>query len=433
MRKVPFKSIQFAELSSTQKKIKILSFAFIGHFLELYDYTLYVVMLTIISPKFFPSESANISLLFGMLSFALTLIIYPIGSWFWGWYGDHYGRLPLLKQSIMLMALPSLIISILPTYEQIGVWAPIILIICRILQAISASGEIKGAKIFAMEHLGSHALGRVSGFISCSGSLGVLLAMAMGLLLSTTNLSWRVPFLVGSSLAVVGVLIRRKLAESPEFIKMIQNKPKHKIGLSNIRDMIRNHKTEAMIVVILGALLGILSYTMHAFLNPYLISLGYHHNLAYGMGVIGLLASAVSSFITGIIIDKTNARKIMSLNIKFCIIILPISFGLIISAHQYSEMFLYLAYILLGTILGMNAACCSVVMYQLFEPENRCRGVMFFYSLGAAIFGGFTPLILQLLNTLNPLMPAVILTLSIIYASKLYKKYIMEKTYDVMP
>jgi len=433
MRKVPENQAGFLKLKTIQKKTNILFFVPIGNFLELYDYTLYAVLLYIISPEFFPSNSSSTSLLFGMLSFALTMLICPLSAWFWGWYGDRYGRLPMLKQSIMLMAIPSLLISLLPNYKEIGILAPILLISCRILQAISASGEVMGGKIFAMEHLGKRNFGNVSGLTSLGGSLGVGLAMGMGLLISKTGISWRLPFFIGGSLAIVGLMIRRKLSESPEIISLLKNMPKNNNKEAGIISIVKQYKTEVIITITLGSLLGMLSYTISGFLSPYLISLGFSKETAYSMGLAGLFTCAITSFLTGRLIDKIgDARKIMNVNILSCIFIFPLSFSLILlSAHGYNIIMLYMAYILLGGVLGINATCCSVIMYKLFTPENRCRGVMICYALGIAIFGGFSPLILQLLNGINHMLPAGALTIATIIMYYIYIKN-MEKKHDAL-
>lgn len=406
------KTSDFSTLSFRQKATKILFFAFIGHFLELYDYTLYVVMLSITSQYFFTSDFIGDPVSFGLLMFGVSLLIAPPGSWFWGWYGDRFGRLPMLRQSIMLMAFPSLVIALLPTYQEAGIIAPILLISCRFVQTFSASGEVNGAKIFAMEHLGTSNLGRVSGLLSAAGGLGVLLAMGMGFILSSTGISWRIPFLLGSSLAVVGVMIRRKVSESPEFVKMLQKNPKRSLGMGGTIAMIRQNKNAAMTVSVLGALLGVLSYTMHAFLNPFITSLGFASATAYKMGVVGLVSCGVAALITGVVIDKLyQAKKVMNANIVACIVIMPISFWMILQSTASFQLLLYAAFILQGALLGMNAACCTVIMFSLFSPESRCRGVMICYAFGMAIFGGFTPYVLKLSTKLDNFAPAVIVTL----------------------
>ena len=432
MRKVPNPTAKTPSTTNRKRIIKILSFVYITHFLELYDFTLCVVMLSYISPLFFPSDSASGSLTFGLLSFSLSSLIHPLASWFWGWYGDKYGRLPMIKRSLMLMALPSFIIAILPTYSDIGIIAPIILIGCRLLQTFSASGEINGSKIFAMEHLGQNNLGKISGSLSCVGGFGVLLAMGMGLLLSDGNISWRVPFFLGSSLAITGVILRHIVADSPEFIKLLKKQNQQILETSNTITMLKQHKNQSIIVMTLAALLGILSYMMQAFLTPYIISLGYSANIAYRMGIIGLIACGVAALITGVIIDRLqNAKRIIKLNIVACIILVPITF-ILFSINLDNEFYLYIAFIIQGALLGMNACACSVIMYQLFKPENRCRGIMICYSIGMAIFGGFTPLILQLSTKFGNFTPAIIVSIMFCVAYVIYKKN-MEKIYDAVP
>lgn len=402
MRKVP---------NPKTKPSKVLFFAFIGHFLELYDYTAYVVMLSIISPLFFPSSSDAASVSLGMISFAFSLCIGPVGALFWGKYGDRVGRLPMLKQSIMMMALPSLAIALLPTHKDIGYLAPILLTLCRFAQTFSASGEINGAKIFAMEHLGVANRGKVSGLISMAGGMGVLLAMAMGALLSKYGWSWRIPFFIGSSLAIVGIMIRRKVAESPDFAELLQKRHSEELESTGTVSMLNSNRAQAIIVIALAAMLGVLSYTMHGFLNPFLKTLGYPAEFAYQMGIVGLIACGIFSIITGLLIDKTkNAAKIMTYNLLGCIVLTPIAFLMLLNANNMGlPSLIYISYILLGALLGVNATASSVIMYQLFSPQNRCRGVMICYSIGMSVFGGLTPVTLTLSTKYGNFFPAILI------------------------
>lgn len=399
---------------------RVLTFAFIGHFLELYDYTAYVVMLPIISPLFFPSDSHTTSVSIGMIIFAISLCIGPVGAWFWGKYGDKVGRLPMLRQSIMLMAMPSLTIAILPTYNIIGIYAPILLMICRFVQTFSASGEINGAKIFAMEHLGEENQGKVSGLISFAGGAGVLLAMGIGLLLAKYDYTWRLPFFVGSSLVIVGILIRRKVAESPEFAAIIKTT---KPMADSTTSILSNNLPQSIIVVTLAAVLGILSYTMHAFLNLYIKNLGFLPEVAYQTGIVGLISCGIFSLLTGYIIDrKKNVTWLMQANIVASAILAPICFAIILSATEQMIWPLFVAVIIFGGLLGMNATCCAIIMYRLFLPQNRCRGVMFSYSIGMAMFGGLTPITLTISTKFSNFTPGIIIAVACTIAYLVYLK-----------
>jgi MHS family proline/betaine transporter-like MFS transporter len=391
-------------------KLKLFFYAGLGHMLELYDYTLYAVMLPILSPAFFPADDPSVSIIRGMLSLSVAFFVASIGSIFWGWYGDKFGRLRMLQASILFMALPSLIISLLPDYHQIGIIAPSILIFCRIAQGISASAEIKGAKIFVMEHLGDKQLGITSGYITFSGAIGVAFAMLMGLLVSKyhhhDNL-WRAPFLFGSILGIVGILIRKNLTESKLFLDLV--KEKKSTNIATLPTIIREFRSQAFIVLILGGFIGVISYNMHAFMNPFITSIGYSKDFAFAMGIMALLCSALAALFTGIYIDKkNNSYNIITKNAFYCTLLFLPCFALILS---HKIIFCIIAYIIMGSLIGINAASCSVVMYKLFPVHIRCRGILLCYTLGVSIFGGITPFTLVLLSRINPYAPAIMLTL----------------------
>lgn len=409
---------------------KILFFACVGHFLELYDYTAYVVMLSIISPLFFPAASQDASLNIGMILFAASLLIGPIGAWFWGHYGDRQGRLPLLRRSIMLMALPSLVIACLPVYQEIGIISPIILVLARLVQTFSASGEVNGSKIFAMEHLSRDHQGKISGILSAAGALGVLFAMAMATILVKYELSWRLPFFIGSSLALVGIFLRRKVAESTEFKELLSKVKKETLPATNTLTMLKQQKPQVIIVVVMAAMLGVLSYMMHGFMSQFLVQLGQSKSTAYQMSTLALASCGVFSIITGIVVDyKKTSSPIMKGLFLACIVLVPFSFYLIINGN---EALLQLAMIILGMLLGISATTSAVVQYRLFTPADRCRGVMISYSWGMAIFGGLTPITLKLLTNYSNYMPAIAVAMIAGVVYLIYSFYMKKVQNEIM-
>jgi MHS family proline/betaine transporter-like MFS transporter len=389
---------------------KLFTLAGLGHTLELYDYALYPILLPILVLQFFPSTDPNIAILLGMLSFAVSFLIASIGSIFWGWYGDKFGRLKMLRASILLMALPSLIISIVPTYNQIGILAPIIIIFCRIIQGISVSAEVKGSKIFLMECLGNNMLGIASGFLSATGAIGVILATISAIIVQSYQeylpSIWRVPFLIGSCVGLIGIFIRKHLTESQQFIELDNNT--RKVHVTQLPAIIKEFKYAALTVFMLGGLFGVLSNTMHAFMSPFVTSLGYEKVFTLKGGILALFATMIFAILTGKVIDKYKVPNvIMICNTLLCSLITIPCFMLILSQN---EMFCILAYFILGSLLGMNAATCSVIMYNLFPIEVRCRGIILCYTFGFSIFGGFTPIVLILIAKHSPYFPAMLIT-----------------------
>jgi len=412
MREVPLSVTDAAVSPSSVKrlsKVKVLTFASIGNSLELYDFSLYGIMLPFLAPLFFPAESPLMSLFIAWLSFAITFCIAPVGSIFWGWYGDKFGRVPMLRLSLITMAVPSLGIALLPTYDTIGLFAPAILIILRIMQGVSASGEIMGAKIFAMEALGARNHGLCSGIISCAGAFGVLLAMSMAYATSTHETIenfWRIPFFIGSCLFVVARLWRTYLAKAfTSQQRSTFEQPVHQ----ELFAIITNQPYSSIIVFMLGALLGILTYSMHAFLNPFLVQQGVEATEVYQFSIYGLISTMAFAILTGIYLD--NGKNLKHTNRVIITLIALLAFPLFILI-QYGGLFTLLSYLILAGLLGMYACSAAVIMYRSFAPTIRCRGVMFNYAMGCAIFGGLTPLLLNIAVGFNPLLPGLIVSLA---------------------
>ena len=399
------------KVPATNSKAKILSFAAIGNALELYDYTLFGVLLPILSPKFFPAESYIVSMFFGYLAFALTFFISPIGSIFWGWYGDKFGRVLLLKNSMLLMAFPSIAIACLPTYDSIGVFAPIMLIILRLIQGISAGGEVIGSKIFAMEYLGSKYYGVSSGVISAAGAFGVLIAILVAYIISRYggDNAWRYAFIFGSQLFIIAIFLRKNVAQ---YINPQANIRSVDFSMS-VTKILVNHPYYSIIVYTLGAILGVMSYFMHVFVNPYLISLGHIHSNIYALSIMGLISTSIAAITLGLAIDKTEQSLFKWIYTSTLLFMLFTAFALNFNEHIF---ILAIGFIVMGASLGIFATTCAIMMFKCFPKEVRCRGIMINYAFGCSIFGGLTPIVLNALAVYSPLLIALIIinTLSIL-------------------
>lgn len=406
MRKVPKPSKQNPSLKFS--KLQTLIIASIGNCLELYDFTLYGVMLPFLAMRFFPTDSQVLSMFIAFISFAITFIIAPLGAIFWGWYGDRFGRFMMLRYSMVVMAIPSLAIALLPDYQAIGIFAPFLLIMLRIMQGISASGEIMGAKIFAMELLGAKYYGTCSGVISSAGAFGVLMAMSMGYVVALNDELahfWRLPFFIGSLLFVIAYFIRAN------YSKTLQNYSHSEdtyTKLSELFMIITKNNHASLIVFILGAMLGILSYMMHAFINPHLIQQGFNSEMVYRFSVLGLIATMISAFLTGIYMDKYRPSLFLLVksNILWISILMPL-FYILLHQGEYST---FISYIVMESMLGVYACTSAVLMYRLFLPAIRCRGILFNYAAGCAIFGGLTPLTLATIGNVFPALPGFVVS-----------------------
>ena len=398
---------------------KALWLAAIGNFLEIYNYVLFAVMLPIISPIFFPAESYGLSMFLGYLSFAITFFVAPLGSIFWGWIGDIKGRHILLQNSILLMAIPSLMIASLPTFKEIGILAPILLLLLRIIQGLSASGGISGSKIFAMEHMGSERLGVSSGVISAAGAMGVCFAWVVGLYIVASpenGLNWRIAFFIGASLYFVALLLKKYSKDLKLVNPQNQSNPK----VYEVGNVLAENKYQSFTVFLIGGLMGMLSYTMHAFITPFVIGLGVESQSAYKFSIIAIIVTACSAVYSGMLVDrkKLNTTNYLLNHIKIVGVAFPIFWFFIITKKME---FILLGYLGLGYLLGVFASVSGVVMYKLFPPHVRCRGTMLNNSLGIALFGGLTPMTFALITKIFPFAPAIVISvyaLALIFLSK---------------
>ncbi len=412
--------MQFCKIQ--QSHVKIAFFTFLGHILELYDYTIFVVLLPIVSPLFFPANDLSSAINIGMLVFAASILISIPGALFWGKLGDRFGRLVMLRKAIMMMGLPSLVIALLPTYADIGIAAPIILFLCRIVQTFSASGEMNGGRIFLTEHFGLNYVGRVTGYFSCMGALGVLLAMFLGWVIDTYEMSWRIPFILGSSLAVLSMILRKKLSESPEFVAFATSYHLEDAKSISIFVILRHNINKVMVIFAITAVLGTLSYMMHGFINPFLMSFDVDMSLVYHMGIVGLLSCGVVAILCGYIIDRHhNEHFIIRANFIAVMFLIPLGYWLIkLYLSSLNTSLLYMAYILFGGLLGMNVSAAGAINFKLFAPQERCRGILISYALSMAIFGGLTPICLKILSEINFFAPGFALSAVALFGYCIY-------------
>lgn len=423
MREVPLASkLQnfFPKITSYNKKV--LSFASIGNGLELYNYSLYGVMVPFTSLHYFPSDNKSFSMTMGYLSFALAFLIAPFGSVFWGWIGERYGRLALLQNSLILMALPTLGMALLPSFSEIGYWAPILLFALRLLQGLSASGEVFGSRLYAMESLGEKQHGIASGYLSASGAVGVVLSMLMGFFITRYGASyeslWRLPFFLGACFYLISFLIRfsfaKELRKTPSVIQKISKTER------SLFQILKNTPRESLTVFALSAFLGVLTYMILVFLNPFLMGRGMEGQYTFLMSVCALLSTAMASLLWGYYQDFSQdlERQILSF-FKIFLITFPFLFAFFLSG---SSLGILLSFVVLGTYLGLFTTLSAVKTYRVFDASTRCRGAMFNYSFGCSFFGGLTPYTLKVSGELHPYLPGLVVFLFTVLVYTFYRK-----------
>jgi MFS transporter, MHS family, proline/betaine transporter len=191
----------------------------IGTTLEFYDFTLFGFLAPIFSASFFPNEDPFLSTLYGYTAFMVGYLFKPLGAILWGHIGDRHGRRIALCTSLYLMGFSTLLMGILPTYGQIGIMAPLLLVLARIVQGLSEGGELAGGLLFTLEHTHTQYKGFAGGLFNGICTSGILLGSLAGYICSLDCMptwTWRIPFLLGFLIVLVGIYIRKKITETPQ-------------------------------------------------------------------------------------------------------------------------------------------------------------------------------------------------------------------------
>lgn len=370
----------------SQKKVMVSSI--FGNALEFYDFTLYGVLSGVLAGHYFPGEDDTAKLLFSLAAFAVGFLTRPLGAILFGHIGDTFGRKEALSLSILFMGIPTFVIGITPSYLQIGLWASLLIFICRLLQGIFTGGEYNGAAIFSIEHLGKKFPGFIGGLITGSCVIGAFVATLFGVWSQQEGMpywSWRIPFIFGGVFGVFGYFMRRNMTETPEFVssKLRPRTSIFKALLSNFR--------ASLISFIFGSFNGALTYTLFGFLNIYL-SRYLEIPLAETMqlNLFGLFAFMLGSPCMGYLFDVIG-QKLFLVSAVLGIFSLPLPIFMLFSSGSLWAMIL--GQILLGLCVASIAGTGHAAMQFLFPVEDRYRGIAFNFSLGMGLFGGITPII----------------------------------------
>ncbi len=360
------------------------------------NFVIYAVLAEILAKNFFPFANSLVATVWILAAFSSALIMRPLGSIIFGYIGDQFGRKDALIFSTFLSSIPMLIMGCMPCYESIGVFSPCLAILCFMIQGIAFGGEYNGAAIFTLEHLAKSksrlSAGFVGGMISASSSIGVLFAILSGTCVASfpeISWGWRIPFIAGSFIGFLGVYIRFKMDETPEFEKISSSTHKKYSFLY----IVQNYAKSCWVTFSIGAFMGIITYTSIGFLNMYL-----HQYLKIPLGQ-SLTFNAISSLIWvigcpffGYMSDFINKRAYFITALLGIFIIIPIVFQLF---QTKDPSMIIVGQILFGLICSSVAGPSHGFMQKLFPPEVRYTGIAVNYCLGGALFGGITPIILS--------------------------------------
>lgn len=369
--------------------------ALVGHALERYDVVLYGFFASMLAPIFFPKDN-SIALLSSMGTFAAGYLMRPIGGIVFGYLGDKFGRKKAFLWSILLVVLPTFIMGILPSYDTIGIYAPLILILCRLFQGFCAGGEFTGAAIFIGEHTIEKHAGLAGSFVCAIGFLGVALGTAIGSLTTSPlfpEWGWRIPFLIGSFLTLVSYFFRRKMHETPDFI---ESKHKQKLLTNPLSEVFHAWKTNILCAFAIGACGHVYLYTTTVYMNNIyknILKMSQHSIMLIDTSLV--LFWMVMVLIMGYLSDKIGIKKLMTFSaLSIFFIAYPVFFYM---DQNFSFERIFMSQLILVTFGSGFFGPATATFKELFPTEKRYSGIAFGITTGQALLGGTTPLIAELL------------------------------------
>ncbi|MFQ2261252.1 MFS transporter [Aeromonas dhakensis] len=387
---------------------KTLSLAALGGALEFYDFIIFVFFAVVIGELFFPADIPEWLRQFQTFGiFAAGYLARPLGGIIMAHFGDLIGRKRMFTLSIIMMALPTLLIGLLPTYAVLGIAAPLLLLLLRILQGAAIGGEVPGAWVFVAEHVPARRIGVACGTLTAGLTAGILLgslvATAINRGMSPSEVSdwgWRLAFVLGGVFGIVAMYLRRWLHETPVFAEMQANK-----ALAEelpLKTVLRSHKSCVVISMLLTWLLSAGIVVVILMTPTYLQKVhGISPADALTANSLAILALTLGCIVYGRLIDALGSGPTFMLG---SLLLAGASYAFYHGLASDTSQLVPL-YVLAGFAVGIVGAV-PYVMVNAFPAVVRFSGLSFSYNVAYAIFGGLTPMLVTLWMKSDMLAPS---------------------------
>ena len=348
-----------------------------------------------IAKAFFPEIAPESALLATFAVFAISFIVRPIGGIVWGGIGDKIGRRTALSWSILIMSGATTLIAFLPSYAQIGILGPILLLIIRMVQDFSASGEYAGATSFIAEYSPDNRRGLYTSIVPASTAAGLLAGslMSAGLfaLLDDAQMQsfgWRLPFLLAAPLGLIGLYIRLKLEDTPKFRELEQS---HEIEATPVRQLFTNYWRQIMIAFGVTCLNAVGFYLILSYMPTYLITeMGMGQSESFIATSVSLFAYIFLIFLMGQLSDRFGRKTaLITASLLFIVLTVPL-FSMLDGATFLTIVLIQIAF---GALLTINDGTLPCFLSEIFPTKVRYSGFAFSFNTANALFGGTAPFV----------------------------------------
>ena len=379
-----------------RKNKKVLIASLTGSAIEWFDYFLYGTAAALVFNKiFFPMVDPVIGLILSYLSFSLTFFIRPIGGVLFAHIGDRIGRKKTLVLTLSLMGGATVMIGLLPTYEMIGLWAPALLILMRIIQGMGIGGEWGGALLLAYEYAPEKRKGFFGSIPQAGVTIGMLMATFIVSLMTLfseedfLSWGWRIPFLLSSVLVLLGLWIRKDIDETPDFQRV---KASGQVAKAPLRDTLKHHWREVLIAAGLKVVETAPFYIFSTFVVSYATStMTYQKSQALEAVTLGALVATIMIPLMGLLSDKVGRQRMYAISVFVLGLFIVPWFMLLNTGTTWG--IVLATVIAFGVLWAPVTAVLGTLCSEIFSANVRYTGITLGYQLGAALAGGTAPLI----------------------------------------
>lgn len=385
-----------------------------GNMTEWFDYGVYAYTAVYIQQVFFPSNDSSTSALYTLLVFAVSFLVRPIGGIVLGPLGDRLGRSRVLAATIIMMASATFLVGLLPGHATIGIWAPILLVVLRMIQGFSTGGEYGGAATFMAEYSPDRRRGFLGSFLEfgtlAGFTLGALVVLGTELVVGKDAMGewgWRIPFLLGGPLGLVGLYLRTKIEDTPVFTELsesgAQEKEEH-YG-SEFKDLWRDYKRPLFALGGLVVALNVTNYTLLAYMPTYLEQkIDMSSSASLTLIIIGQLAMMVVIPFSGRLSDRLGRKPMWWVSLGG-LFVMAVPMYLLMAQGFVPAL---IGFAVLGLLYVLQLSTISATFPAMFPTHVRFAGFAIAYNVSTALFGGTAPAVNQKLITWtgSELMPA---------------------------
>lgn len=374
-----------------------------GNAMEWFDFGIYSYLVVILSKVFYAGIDESYQLIFGFATFAVAFLVRPIGGVVFGRLGDKMGRKSILAITLIMMAAATLSIGLIPTYETIGIAAPILLLLARLVQGFSTGGEYSGAMTFIAESspdkrrgflASGLEVGTLVGFIAGSG-LVTLLTYILGDQ-AMLDWGWRIPFLIAGPLGVIGLYLRTHIEESPSFAQMEEGKEEAETQTANntisLKDMLIYHSKPLLIGILLVFFYNVTVYTLLTYMPSHLSDeLGYGNTKGLLLILIIMFIMIPIVLVMGYFGDRVGNKRLI---IGSLIGLVTLSVPAFMLIETGSNILIFLGLLIIAILLAALQGTMPSQLPSLFFTEVRYSGLSITYNVSASLFGGTAPLLI---------------------------------------